>query len=426
MANIRYFIKGSNESTIYVRFNHGRRINYKRSTHFRIDAKYWNPEKEEIRKKTGAPQDKDFINHQLSDLKTFIVESFNTDHSKGLIIDGSWLETKIHTFFKHEEETDLNLLTHYFTHFIEKLPYKKNSAKKGEIGVSKRTIEKYENSRDKILGFEKHKKSRLYLTDINPKFESDFIRYLKTIEKLSENTIGRYITFVKTVCTDARDNGIKTHPQLDKVKGFKKETSFAILTPPEIEKIEQYDFSDLPHLDNVRDWLIVGLNTGQRVSDFINFTKETIKNNGFLEFKQKKTDAKTIVPLHESVKKVLAKNGGEFPRKISEQKFNTYIKRVCKIVGIDTPTKGKKINPETKRKEEGIYPKHELVSSHICRRSFATNHYGKLPTPVIMNITNHSSEKMFLTYIGKTPEDSAKQLQEYWEKLTQKEMIKTP
>lgn len=62
----------------------------------------------------------------------------------------------------------------------------------------------------------------------------------------------------------------------------------------------------------------------------------------------------------------------------------------------------------------GEFPKYQLVSTHICRRSFATNHYGKLPTPVIMAVTGHTTEKMFLNYIGKTAKDNAKELQKYW------------
>ena len=414
MANIKYFIKGNKESTIYIRFNHGREINLKKSTPYKIKSAHWNADKQLIRNVNDA-KDKDFINNQLDELKPYLVSSFLTDYAKGAEINSTWLSAKIDSFFNRRSESDLNLLLEYFQHFIDKLPYRKNNSRKGTIGVSDSTIQKYENIKSKIESFEKSTNKRFYISDVDLKFETDFITYLKKEQKLSENTIGRSITFLKTVCTDARDNGIKTSIQLNKVKGFTKETSFITLTTPEIKKIEEHDFSDVPHLDNARDWLIVGLNTGQRVSDFMNFTKDTIKNSGYLEFKQQKTDAKTIVPLRDSVQKILAKNGGEFPRKISEQKFNTYIKRVCKEVGIDTTTKGKKMNPKTKRKEEGIYPKHELVTSHICRRSFATNHYGKLPTPVLMNITNHSTEKMFLTYIGKTPEDSAKQLLEYWD-----------
>jgi len=39
------------------------------------------------------------------------------------------------------------------------------------------------------------------------------------------------------------------------------------------------------------------------------------------------------------------------------------------------------------RKKHGVFAKWKLVSSHIGRRSFATNHFGKIPTPIIMAAT---------------------------------------
>ena len=48
---------------------------------------------------------------------------------------------------------------------------------------------------------------------------------------------------------------------------------------------------------------------------------------------------------------------------------------------------------------------------------FATNHYGKLPTPVLMSATGHTTEKMFLAYIGKSSIDNAEILRSYWNKL---------
>ena len=66
------------------------------------------------------------------------------------------------------------------------------------------------------------------------------------------------------------------------------------------------------------------------------------------------------------------------------------------------------------RKESGIYPKYELITSQVGRRSFATNNYGKIPTPLLMNVTGHSTETMFLEYIGKTATDKAIQLAEYF------------
>jgi len=38
------------------------------------------------------------------------------------------------------------------------------------------------------------------------------------------------------------------------------------------------------------------------------------------------------------------------------------------------------------------------------------------PTPLLMNITGHTTEKMFLEYIGKQPIDYSMQLAEIWSK----------
>ena len=98
-------------------------------------------------------------------------------------------------------------------------------------------------------------------------------------------------------------------------------------------------------------------------------------------------------------------------------KFNEYIKDVCQIAGLTQPTTGRKKeknNAPTIKKE---FLKYELISSHVCRRSFATNFYGRIPTPVLINITAHGSERMFLSYIGKTTYDNAYQMLEYFSKL---------
>jgi integrase len=61
---------------------------------------------------------------------------------------------------------------------------------------------------------------------------------------------------------------------------------------------------------------------------------------------------------------------------------------------------GFKNNPKTRRKEIINAPKYAFVTSHIMRRSFASSYYGKIETPLLMNITGHSKERTFLPYIG--------------------------
>ena len=68
----------------------------------------------------------------------------------------------------------------------------------------------------------------------------------------------------------------------------------------------------------------------------------------------------------------------EFPRRVSQVVFNKQIKALCKIAGIDELVPGFKNNPKTRRKEIVNAPKYEFVTSHIMRRSFASNYYGKI------------------------------------------------
>jgi len=70
------------------------------------------------------------------------------------------------------------------------------------------------------------------------------------------------------------------------------------------------------------------------------------------------------------------------------------------MAGIEDLVPGFKNNPKTRKKEIINAPKYEFVTSHIIHRSFASNYYRKIETPLLMSITGHSRESTFLTYIG--------------------------
>ena len=134
------------------------------------------------------------------------------------------------------------------------------------------------------------------------------------------------------------------------------------------------------------------------------------KTRKFIDVSQRKTDKKVSIPLLPPVENILQKHKGKFPRALSPQKYNSYIKEVGKIAGLDTLTKGKilkKVAKDKNRKVLGSYPKYKLITSHIGRRSLATNYYGIIPSSYLKNITGHGTEAMLLSYIGKTSKDTA-------------------
>jgi integrase len=211
---------------------------------------------------------------------------------------------------------------------------------------------------------------------------------------------------------------VEAHFQLNSITSKVEKVEKIFLTIHELEKIQNKKL-DFEYLINARDWLIISCETGQRVSDFMRFAKEQIRYEGnvpLIEFTQVKTCKKMAIPLSKKVMSILEKRKGEFPRKISDQRYNEYIKEVCKIAELNEIIKGSRSKTDDKitRKESGLFPKHELVTSHIGRRSFATNNYGRIPTSLLINVTGHSTETMFLEYIGKTVTEKAIQLAQYF------------
>ena len=70
---------------------------------------------------------------------------------------------------------------------------------------------------------------------------------------------------------------------------------------------------------------------------------------------------------------------------------------ICKIARVYEIVRGFKNNPKNRRKEVIIALKYEFVISHIMRRSFGSNYYGEIKTPLLINITGHTKESTFLS-----------------------------
>jgi integrase len=435
MASFKFFIKSENNpSVIYARFYHGRKIDFTKSTSLLINPKFWNNTKGIVKQITEF-EDKINFQKKLNNLKNDIITDFNTDFANGIVINAEWLETQINKKLNRKIETDLNYFINYAENYLEKLPSTKRYD--GKMGVTKATLTKIKTVITKVSNYEKHYKKKLLLTDINLKFHENFIFYLSNVEKLNFNTVGKYIQFVKTIVYDAKNHDFNISLEIEKkeFKPIREKTTFVTLSENEIDLIFNHNFDNKPSLDNARNWLIIGVWTGARAGDLLNFTEKKINNN-FIEYVAQKTDQKIVIPLHWQVKAIIEKCNG-LPHKISTQRYNDYIKLVClevglneliegaKSVDINNKDKTKSKKPKIFRKEKATYKKWELVSTHIGRRSFATNHYGKLPTPVLMSATGHTTEKMFLNYIGKSSIDNAEILRNYWNKLEQVKDKKT-
>jgi integrase len=401
MATINFYLQSKNTPAgIYVRLREGVSIDAKAKTKYAINPSDWSAKKgqpKNLKDETFKELNKDLVN-----FRTDLLSRYNKSIGK-VPIDTQWLKDFITPPIQPTETP--NTLTTYFDYYAHHKKSSLSPASYKKLTVNKHLLERFQNEIQR----------KYLINEVDANFKLKLEEFCLK-ENYSPNTITRLIKSIKTICYHARYNGIETHYQLDSIVAKYEKTDKVFLSTDELALIEGKEFV-AEYLTNSRDWLLISCETGQRVSDFLRFIKEMIRyENGkpLIEFTQVKTGKIMAVPLSRKAMEILKKRDGNFPRPISDQKYNTYIKEVCKLAGLTNKVTGSLKDPETNRKKTGTFEKWELVSSHIGRRSFATNNYGRIPTSLLIGATGHSTEKMFLEYIGKSDTDKALQLAEYF------------
>ncbi|SHG73370.1 Phage integrase SAM-like domain-containing protein [Flavobacterium micromati] len=416
MATIKFILQSKTEnSNIYVRYSIDRKTNLKRKTGFVIDFKDWSePKAQPIQKNDELKA----LKSKLDKLAVSLETAYNNSVSKGGDFTGEWLQLHIDFFNNKTPVIELDILTTYIQKYIDDAPYKQNQKK--ETGLSSGRVQNIKLFKNTILRYEDEnlKGKSIIIKDINLQFVEKFKLWLFD-QKYSVNYVGKNINNLKTICFDASKNDIETSTQLKNIKSIsEKKAAEQIITLSEQEQDKIKDAILLRKaLVNARKWLLLGCLIGQRGGDLLNITANNIKDiNGIkiIELKQQKTGKLVAIPLLPDALEIVESG---LPYKISLVKFNEYLKDICKIAELNEPTTAKvKVTSRNPLQME-TKAKYNFISSHVCRRSFATNFYGRIPTPVLMNITAHGTEKVFLAYIGKTTYDNAYQMLEYFSKL---------
>ena len=419
MATVNFLYRSTKEKAnlhlrLLYRFNETDFV-FGANTKFEVLKDYWNKQHKKKSKDIDISNRQTEVNTELNKIENHVLNAFNSVNPDE--INKEWLQTQIDYYYNPPQQAEKlpTELNKYLLHYID--------VKRTEVTES--TIKKCNVIKQLLTRYQSHYKKNLLLTDIDTNFKTHFENYCLS-NGYAPNTIARTIRFIKTICKHAKSNGLETSYQLDSIKVKYHKIESIYLTVNELETIEKTR-GLVEHLDNARDWLLISCYTGQRVSDFMRFTKEMIRfeknKEGVLkpliEFTQKKTGKEMTVPLSQKVMDILSKRNGEFPRAISDQKYNDYIKIVCREAKITQKVNGSIISetaPESGiyRKETGVFEKCDLVTSHIGRRSFATNNYGTIPTSFLIYVTGHSTEAMFLNYIGKSNKDIAMELTNYF------------
>ena len=392
-VNFRLYKKKKYDKKGFVRMDFS--YNTKRFRYFiglSIESKLWSTKKQCIKSSASNSLE---INKRLNHIAKKTINIYYDLLNNSLTPSNSIIKEKLDMALKGN--SSLISFYNYVDEFIERSKNTKKSNTISEYGYTLRDLQ----------AFEKYSRRRIDWETLDMKFYDAYMDYQYNVKGNSQNLFGKRIKTIKTFLNDAYERGINKHLMYRGFKVLQIETDAIYLKEEELDKIYALDLSQNKRLEKVRDLFIVECNTGLRYNDLMNITKENILKES-IRIKVSKTGQILNTLLLPITKKILSKYQHNLP-KISNVKYNLYIKEVGQLAGIN-----ESITKETFKSGKAVSfkrKKYQLITTHTARRSFATNMYKRGYSPVqIMSITGHKKESTFLKYIRITNEESVRMI----------------
>ena len=157
------------------------------------------------------------------------------------------------------------------------------------------------------------------------------------------------------------------------------------LSPEELESLEQHKFTQ-SRLQFIKDLFVFSCYTGLPYRELMNLKQSNIvigfDDNLWIKMKREKTSKELSIPLLPKALEILNKYSNEglvFPR-ISNQRYNSYLKEIAVIVGFE-----------------------KRLTTHMARRTFASTVllYNDVPMEIVSELLGHSSMKITQDSYGK-------------------------
>ncbi|QNL49229.1 site-specific integrase [Olivibacter sp. SDN3] len=313
-------------------------------------------------------------------------------------------------------------------YIIENAP----SRAKGSLSV-------YKALRKHLSAYEKHTRKKIRFDEMSYSFMQSFHNFL--IEYVTDKgitlnniTIAKQISTLKTFLGYARRHNIHISDGYRDYKVTRQKLEVIAFTEREFLSLYRLDLSDGTNkaplviddegnvtryisydaLAKVRDVLCFSCTTGLRYSDLEQLRRTHIKETE-IKLTVKKTREMLTIPLNGYAYEILSRyNHPLYPLPIiSNQKYNLYIKALCRLAGIDDTVEIIRYKGAEKVTIE--YPKYELISSHTGRKTFCTLSLERgVPAETVMATSGHTDYKSFQRYVKVTEERKRNEMQKAW------------
>ena len=345
------------------------------STGFSISPNHWYS-KQQIAK--PANDENTFINNQLSLIKNKINQAFLLLQIQGI----DFTVDDIYNQYKGKPaKQNIGLVTYYDEYLLK---YKKLIG----IEIKQITWNKFNYIYNDVKDFIKWKfnQNEIFLKDLDYSFIVEFEYYLKTEKHQKQVTINKALQRFKKVVKSAVIGKLMDSFPFVEHKPKKVITTVVYLTTEELENLENYKFSQ-SRLEQIRDMFIFCCYTGLAFNEMFKLeTKHIVvgfDGNKWIHIIRDKTNKLVSVPILPKSAEIIQKYSTDdlyiLPR-ISNQKFNSYIKEIAEIIGIE-----------------------KNLTHHIARKTFASTVllYNDVPMEIVSELLGHSKMSTTQEYYGK-------------------------
>jgi len=439
MATINFYYRGkTEEGNLTVKLKHSTTIDYRISSKIVSKRYYWFKTNGE-RRKLGNIGDAggNAKNHRtdLENIQEKLLLNFETDFNKGIAISKEWFiknidmvapillnKNDIENAQSQINEQEIKLLNE------EKSIYDKNlvvSAVQRVMDVeyfnNKTQVKIFNQLMNKIKVYNSKNKVELKTKEVTQNFIDEFTAFLMRDLKHKISTARKHckslvhaVKYQKNAFPEQVElsSGIRDITYKKESKAERRKTRSEIVVTLSFDELNQIHNTDVPErLLNAKRVLLIGCEVGLRVSDYDKLTEENIKTEGtakYWNFWNQKTGSYIGIPITQRIKKFIDLYG--MPKtyyiKYADIIINREIKEVCALAGINDMIQGRKsmglvVNgKKTRRSVSNIYPKHELITTHSLRRSFATSYTNILTPFQIRQVTGHASDAQLNEYIN--------------------------
>lgn len=226
--------------------------------------------------------------------------------------------------------------------------------------------------------------------------------YFVKVKKFSNSTTNKNLKkFKQFLKFSIKKEFIKHKIDLDELNYLDEIEPFKIaLKEGEVEALFNENLKD-SYLEKVRDLFGLEILTGQRFSDIPKLLDPKHISETNIQIYQQKTGEKVTIPLHPKLKKHLAYLLKKYPEgfpTISNQKFNEYLKTICKKIGFEREHSWVTLSGKTKVTHTDF--RYNLITSHTGRRTFCTLALNSGINPeMIMKVTGHRKYDQFREYV---------------------------